>query len=340
MEFLKRHKYLYYLLLISVPLLVMLGSLFVGRYPVGAGDVLGSLTSVFNGADIDTGGPESRIILYIRLPRAILGMLVGGSLAVSGASLQGLFRNPLVSSGMLGVSSGAGFGAALAIILFGSSFMTIGFSFIFGLLAVIFSFMVGRIYNAKAHITLVLGGMVISSLFSAMLSFLKYVADPYDQLPAIVFWLMGSLASARYQDILISGIPMLVGCLGLMLFSYRINVLSMGEREAGTLGINVPAARIFVVVCTTLATAAAVSVSGSINWVGLIIPHMGRMIVGSDNRWLLPFTFSLGGCFLIVVDLISRSISGSELPLGILTAFLGAPFFIYLLYRTKAKGWQ
>ncbi len=323
-----------------LPPAVILGSLFVGRYPLSPEDILSVLIGINGIADESRYETLRSIILYIRLPRALLGMMVGGSLAVSGASLQGLFRNPLVSPGMLGVSSGAGFGAALGIILFGRTFMTPLIAFCFGLSAVAFSFLVGRIYNARAHITLVLGGMVVSSLFSAMLSFLKYIADPYDQLPAIVFWLMGSLASARYQDIFLAGIPMVAGCSGLLLFSYRINVLSMGDREASSLGVNVTHARIFVVLCTSLATAGAVCVSGSINWVGLIIPHMGRMIVGSDNRNLLPFSFVLGGCFMIAVDLISRSVSGSELPLGILTAFLGAPFFIFLLYKTRARGWE
>ena len=339
MVFLKSNKIIFYGILVAISLAAVFGSLFVGRYPVSAADVPASIWAFLSGKAPDDYSYAERIILFIRMPRALLGLFVGGSLAISGAALQGLFRNPLVSSGMLGVSSGAGFGAALAIIIFGVSPMTILLSFIFGIIAVLLSFMVGRIYVAKAHITLVLGGVVIGSLFSAMISFLKYIADPYDELPAIVFWLMGSLASARYQDILSSGIPMVIGIAGIFILSYRINVLSMGEKEANSLGINVPLDRMLIVIFTTLATAGAVSVSGNINWVGLIIPHIGRMIVGSDNRWLLPFSFVLGGCFLIGIDIISRTISGSELPLGILTAFIGAPFFIYLLRRTKARGW-
>ncbi len=329
---------LLYFLIPAAPLILIIISLCLGRYPIPVRDVFSALLNPFTGIRIDAR--TIGIVNYIRLPRAILAVMVGGSLAVSGTAFQGLFRNPLVSSGMLGVSNGSGFGAALAIILFGSNPSVYPFSFLFGGLAVVFSWFVGRIYKTASNITLVLGGIVIGSLFSAALSFLKYIADPYDQLPAIVFWLMGSLASARYKDILLAGIPMAAGCIGLFAVRYRINVLAMGEKEAQTLGVDIRITRIFVIVCATLATAGAVCVSGVIGWVGLIVPHMGRMIAGSNNRHLVPFSFSLGGCFLLVVDDLSRLISGSELPLGILTAFIGAPFFIYLLKKTKARGWQ
>ena len=326
-----------YWLIPAVPLLLILVSLCMGRYPIALREVLSVLMpgSVNLSADPRISG----VIRFIRLPRILLGFLVGGSLAVSGTAFQGLFRNPLVSSGMLGVSAGASFGAALAIILFGRSPVIFPFSFLFAGLAVFLSYLVGKIYRGSTGITLVLGGVVIGSLFSAMVSFLKYIADPLDQLPAIVFWLMGSLASARYKDILLAGFPMLLGSAGLFAVRYRINVLAMGEKEARTMGVNVPFMRLFLVVCATLATAGAVCVSGVIGWVGLVVPHMGRMLVGSDNRILIPFSFSLGGCFLIAVDDISRILSGNELPLGILTAFVGAPFFIYLLKKTKVKGW-
>jgi len=273
------------------------------------------------------------------MPRAILGAMVGGSLAISGAAFQGLFRNPLVSSGILGVTSGAGFGAALAIILFHATAPIYISAFFFGGLAVLLSFLIGRIYHTTPIIMLVLGGTIVSSVFSALISFTKYVADPTNELPSIVFWLMGSLASARYQDILVAGIPMLIGTLGLIAIRWRINVLSMGDKEAQTLGINTRVNKGIVIVCATLATAGAVCVSGIIGWVGLVIPHIGRMLVGNDNRLLIPTSFSLGACFLILVDNLSRIITGSEIPLGILTALVGGPFFVYLLKRTKGGGW-
>jgi iron complex transport system permease protein len=185
---------------------------------------------------------------------------------------------------------------------------------------------------------LVLGGTIVSSIFSALISFAKYVADPTDELPSIVFWLMGSLASARYQDILIAGIPMLLGILGLLAVRWRINVLSMGDKEAQTMGLNTRINKGIVIVCATLATAGAVCVSGIIGWVGLVIPHIGRMLVGNDNRVLLPASLSLGACFLILIDNMARMISGSEIPLGILTSLVGGPFFIFLLKRTRGEA--
>ena len=279
------------------------------------------------------------LIWDIRLPRAVLGAMVGGSLAVSGAAFQGFFRNPLVSSGILGVSAGAGFGAALAILLFHSTSMIYVFAFLFGGLAVLFSFLIGKVYNATPTITLVLGGVIVSSVFSALISLAKYVADPYEQLPAIVFWLMGSLASARYQDIAVAGIPMAVGVAGLLAIRWRINILSMGDREAHSLGINTTLTKAIVIVCATLATAGAVCVSGVIGWVGLVIPHIGRMLVGNDNRVLIPASLCLGAFFLVVVDGLGRALTGSEIPLGILTALVGGPFFVYLLKTTKGGGW-
>jgi len=279
------------------------------------------------------------IIWEIRLPRALLGSLVGACLAVSGTAFQGLFRNPLVSSGILGVSSGAGFGAALAILLFNTVAAAYPLAFVFGMTAVICSYLIGRLYSTTPAIMLVLGGVIVSSVFAALLSFVKYVADPYDQLPTIVFWLMGSLASARYRDILIAGVPMVMGVVGLVAVRWQINVLSMGDREAHALGVNTKLSKGIVIFCATLATAGAVCVSGVIGWIGLVIPHIGRMLVGNDNRVLVPVSLSLGACFLVLVDNLGRMITGSEIPLGILTALMGGPFFVYLLKKTKGGGW-
>lgn len=328
-----------YALLLLSPLVFIFISLFIGRYPLSVGAVTNVLWSklTLNGANLPN--KYESIVWQIRMPRAMLGALVGGSLAISGAAFQGLFRNPLVSSGILGVSSGAGFGAALAILLFNGTSYTYIFAFCFGGLAVLLSYLIGRVYNTTPAIMLVLGGVIVSSVFSALISFVKYVADPYDQLPTIVFWLMGSLASARYQDIMIAGIPMAVGIAGLVAIRWRINVLSMGDKEARTLGINISLNKGIVIICATLATAGAVCVSGIIGWVGLVIPHIGRMLVGNDNKVLLPASLSLGACFLILVDNLGRMISGSEVPLGILTALVGGPFFVYLLKKTKGGGW-
>lgn len=324
------------LALVFAPFACIVLSAFLGRYPLSPVEIFHAIVNRLSGVAPDVG---TNIVWEIRLPRAILGSMVGASLAVSGAALQGLFRNPLVSSGMLGVSAGAGFGAALAIVLFHNTFMIYLFAFLFGILAVALSYMIGRIYDTAPVIMLVLGGVIVSSIFSALLSLIKYIADPYVELPSIVFWLMGSLSSASYKSIMISSIPVFIGLAGLMLMRWRINVLSMGDREARSMGLNINLDRAVVIICTTLATAGAVCVSGIIGWVGLVIPHMGRIIAGNDNRILIPVSMSLGACFLVIIDNLGRIITGGEIPLSILTAIIGGPFFVYLLKKTKGGGW-
>ncbi|MEN8614442.1 iron ABC transporter permease [Dehalogenimonas sp. THU2] len=318
----------------------MLVSLFIGRYPLSVSEVLQALAFQLGLGNADVPATHINVVWDIRLPRAILGAAVGASLAVSGASFQGMFRNPLVSSNILGVSSGAGFGAALAIILFqGQAVYIYLFAFAFGLLAVVLSYMIGVTYKIAPTIMLVLGGVVVSSIFASLISLLKYLADPYDQLPSIVFWLMGSLATAQFSDILISAIPMAVGVLGLLLMRWRLNVLSMGDVEARALGVNVMISKSLAIFFATIATAGAVSVSGIIGWVGLVIPHIGRMLVGTNHNLLIPVSLSLGAMYLVLIDNIARTLTGAEIPLGILTSLIGGPFFIYLIKRTKARGW-
>jgi iron complex transport system permease protein len=186
---------------------------------------------------------------------------------------------------------------------------------------------------------LVLGGVVVSSIFSSLVSLLKYIADPYEQLPSIVFWLMGSMASARFRDIAISAVPMGVGMAGLVAMRWRINILSMDDKEAQALGVNIAFVKGLAILFATLATAGAVCVSGVIGWVGLVVPHIGRMLVGNDNTVLVPVSLSIGAGYLIIVDNVARTLTGSEIPLGILTSIIGAPFFVYLLKKTKGRGW-
>lgn len=332
-------KMLLVIFLLTVPIMVIFISLFMGRYPISPAETLRTLYQGITSGTNQPGNVNMDIIWQIRLPRAILGGMAGAALAASGTALQGLFRNPLVSSGMLGVSAGAGFGAALGIIFFKGTVMIYILAFFFGVTAVFFSYTIGRIYNSTPAIMLVLGGVIVSSIFSALLSLVKYLANPYEELPSIVFWLMGSLASASYSDIAISSVPVFAGITGLYLMRWKINVLSMGEREASSMGINVNLDRIIIVFCATLATAGAVSVCGIIGWVGLVVPHMGRIITGSDNRILLPASISLGACFLIIVDNIGRATTGTEIPLSIITAIIGGPFFVYLLKKYKGGNW-
>jgi iron complex transport system permease protein len=338
-------------LLAILPILFFIVSLCIGRYPVALRDVWASLFQALLGLTGQAPGTGSAsggsgvsadiyaVVVLIRLPRTILCVLVGSALAAAGVAFQGLFRNPLVSSGILGVSSGAGFGAALAILIFNSTLMSPIFAFTFGILAVGLSYMIGRINQTTPTITLVLGGTIVQSMFAALLSLTKYVADTESQLPAITFWLMGSLASTRTSDIWAAGLAMMIGMTGLMLLSWRINVLAMGDREALTLGLPVMQIKLLVIAGATLAAAGAVSVSGVIGWIGLIVPHIGRMLVGNDNRRLLPASMAIGACFLIAIDILCRTLTSSEIPLGIVTALVGGPFFIYLLRKTKGENW-
>lgn len=334
----KKNRLLYALIILS-PFILIFFTLFNGRYPIPLKDIPKILVYPFL-KDLNLSDNFYTIIWDIRMPRAVLSALVGSSLAVSGAAFQGLFHNPLVNSGMLGVSSGAGFGAALAILFFTrSSVYVYIFALIFGGVAVFLSYTIGRIYNTTPTIMLILGGTVVSSIFSALMSLVKYMADPLNKLPAITFWLMGSFASSTSQDIIIGAPPMVIGMVGLILMRWRINVLSMGDMEARTLGINSNLNKLIAITFATLSTAGAVCVSGTIGWVGLIIPHIGRMIVGNDNNLLMPVSCALGASFLVIIDNISRTLTTGEIPIGILTSLVGGPFFIYLLKKTKGGSW-
>ena len=320
------------------PLAFVVLSLFVGRYPISIPEAVNALLySVGLGWEQPTHEIYT-LVVQVRFPRALAAALVGAALAASGAAFQGVFRNPLVNSGLLGVSNGAGFGAALAIVCFAGGWAVYPSAFCFGVLAVFCSYQIARIYKSAPAIMLILGGTIVSSVFAALISFMKYVADPETQLPNIVYWLMGSLSSVGFKD-LWSGLPIGIGLVVLISMSWRINVLSMGDKEARAMGVDVHRDKLIVIAGATLSTAGAVCLSGVVGWVGLIIPHIGRMIVGNDNRRLMPVSLAVGSAFMVVIDLASRSIWPSEIPLGVLTALIGAPFFVYLLKKTKGGGW-
>ena len=317
------------ILLFVLPLAAVFVSLFFGRYHLSFSEVVFSLIRP------DNVSAASRVtVLQLRLPRAVAAAFVGASLAVSGAAFQSVFRNPLVNSGILGVSNGAGFGACLAIVFFGGGVYTYIFSFVFAVAAVLLSYFAGRISRVTTSITMILGGVIVGAFFSALVSIMKYVADPYSQLPSITFWFMGSFASVNYSHFY-ALIPMGLGLLLVFLSRWKLNVLSMGEREAASLGVDVRKAQIMIIGGATLCTAAAVCISGTIGWVGLVIPHIGRMITGNSNQKLIPVSISLGAGFMVIMDLLSRTLTGSEIPIGILCALIGTPFFVYLLKKTK-----
>lgn len=310
----------------------LLGSLLLGRYPVPLTELLGILGSKL-GLPIEpfwTAQMEAAV-WSIRLPRVLLSVLVGACLAAAGASYQGVFQNPMASPDILGASAGAGFGAALAILLGASSIgITLG-AFAASLLTVALVFTVSRHARGDRVLGLVLAGIMVSSLFQSGTSFLKLVADPNNQLPQITYWLMGSLSGAKWSDLGFVILPVLTGLIPLFLLRWQLNVITMGDDEARAMGVNAPRIRLFIVICSTLVTASAVSVSGMIGWVGLVIPHMMRRLVGSDYRFLMPASMLGGGIFLLVVDNVSRNASASGIPIGILTAFIGAPFFLWLI---------
>jgi iron complex transport system permease protein len=271
------------------------------------------------------------------LPRILSSAIIGAALSLSGLSYQGMFKNPMVSPDVLGTSAGAGFGASLAILL-GLSYFTISFiSFAFGLLAVILvTFISSKIMNQRT-LALILGGIMISSLFSSATSFVKLVADTDNTLPAITYWLMGSLASVRKSDVYFLLIVTVIGAIPLFLLRWKLNLLTLDEDEAMSLGINTILLRKIVIVCATLMTSASICVGGHIGWIGLVIPHFTRMVVGCDYRVSLPVSILMGSSFLMLVDTISRSLLTSEIPIGILTSFIGAPFFLYLMIREAKK---
>jgi iron complex transport system permease protein len=316
-------------------LILVLFSICLGRYPISVADFL----SFWSGKNSD---PRLSIIIFnIRFPRIVAAIAIGGTLSISGAAYQGLFKNPMVSPDILGVTSGAAFGAALAILF---SLPVAGIqllSFLGGIGAVFFAVSISKSIG-KTHdvvLVLVLAGIIISSLFSALLSLIKFVADTDSKLPAITYWLMGSLSSIRNEDLLVVIPILIVSIVPLLLLSWRINVLSLGEDEARSIGLDTSKLRIVIIICASLSTACIVSISGIIGWVGLIIPHLSRFIVGPNHKILLPVSFLIGGIFLLIVDDIARSVSSVEIPIGIITSIIGAPCFLYFLKKSSKKTW-
>ena len=315
----------------AVFLAVLLGSLLVGRYTLSPGHLIHMLWTRISGGAADWPISDDKVVFAVRLPRVAAAALVGAALAVSGAAYQGMFRNPMVSPDILGASTGAGFGAAVAILLGAGYFGISAAAFCCGLLAVAAAWLVSRLSKADQAVALILAGMMISSLFSAGTSFVKLVADTQQQLPAITYWLMGSLSSIKDKDVLFLSIPVTLGMVPLLVLRWRMNLLTLGEEEAQSMGVNTRRLRGTVIVCATLLTSASVAVSGMIGWVGLVIPHFCRMLFGYDYRRLIPAGALFGASFLLIVDDIARLVTTGELPLGILTAFVGAPLFVYLI---------
>jgi iron complex transport system permease protein len=323
-----------------IPIIAFILSLTLGRYGIPLSQLFNIFTSKILNLSVTWPETLETVLFQVRIPRIIAAMMVGAALAAAGATYQGLFKNPMVSPDILGASAGAGFGAAVAILM---SFNVIGIqfsAFLIGLAAVILTYTIASIIGKgdNAILVLVLTGMVISTLFSSFVSITKYVADPESKLPAITFWLMGALSSVSARDVMILIIPLVLGIVPILLLRWKLNVLSFGEEEAQAMGIDTRKIRVIVIICSTLLTAASVSISGMIGWVGLIIPHVARLVVGPNYKILLPASMLIGSTFLLLVDDVARSAFTVEIPLGILTAIIGAPMFIYLLIKGK-RGW-
>ncbi|MEZ0329244.1 MAG: iron ABC transporter permease [Dissulfuribacterales bacterium] len=317
------------------PVAAGMAAMFMGAYNLSASDVLSILLDwIFKGAS-QANRPEAAIVLDIRLPRILLAGLVGVALSGGGAALQGIFRNPLVDPYLLGISSGAAFGCALSVGFLPWLPVQVS-AFLFGMLAVVLTFFMASSQGEMLRLSLVLSGVVVSSFFTAMLSIVKFMVDP-DRLQSIVFWLMGSFSLSDWRSVRIALAGVVIGMLPVFLMRWRLNAISMGDDEARALGINIKTERMMLIGSTSLAVSIAVSVSGTIGWVGLMVPHLIRMISGPDHKRLLPMSMAGGAAFMIVADTISRGMSRLEIPVGIITALFGAPFFMYLMRRGE-KG--
>lgn len=321
------------------PLALALAALTIGRYEVSTAQVLAILGLPVIPAE-PAGVVAERVVLLIRLPRLLEALVIGAGLGLSGAALQGVFRNPLVGPQIIGVSTGAAFGGALAIFLGIGLAAMIGTAFFFGLGAMLIVFLLSRVDGRTPVLMLVLAGVVVSAFFGALTSLLTYLADPNDSLPAIVYWLMGSFAAATYPKLSAVTAVTLLGGAVLLALRFRINVLSLGDEEAQALGVPVEAVRWAVLLAVTAIVAGGVAVAGVIGWVGLVVPHLARMLVGPDHRLLLPAAALVGAGYMVLVDTLARSLTVAEIPLGILTAIVGAPVFAWLLRKTQAGGWK
>ena len=326
---------LYIAVLALVLLALALLSFVLGRYDVPFVQVERILLSRVAPLEKTWTDNMATAVLNVRLPRILLAGLVGCSLSAAGTAYQSVFRNPMAAPDILGASSGACFGAALAILLGFAHLGVTAMAFAASLATVALVYVLARRIRGNQVVNLLLAGIMISSLFSAGTSYIKLVADPTNQLPAITYWLMGSLSGARMKDVGFTLLPMALGLVPLLLLRWRINLLTLSEEESRSMGINTTVLRLVVILCATVLTAASVSVSGMIGWVGLVIPHLSRKLVGSDCRRLLPAAMLLGAIFLLAVDNVSRNLLAVEIPIGILTAFIGAPFFLYLMTRKE-----
>ena len=323
--------------LLALTIIAVLTAFCMGNYAISVGDVIKILFSPILKYPRTWTPMEKNVIFTLRMPRIIGAVLVGGGLALSGSSYQGVFKNPLVAPDLLGVSSGACVGAALAILL---NFHAVGvqiMAFVFGIATVALTTMIPRMVRNTSMTMLVLAGVIVGGLMTSILGIIKYLADAETQLAAITYWQMGSLSKITMADVYYIAPAMVVAIIIIFCIRWQLNILSLGEAEATSLGVKISTVRGIIVICATVLTASAVCMCGTIGWVGLVIPHFSRMLVGADNVRTIPAAFFLGAVFMLVIDTVARCITTMELPLSILTGIIGAPFYFYILKRQRMK---
>lgn len=312
----------------------------VGRYPIALSDLFAFGLALLGLGDMEQARYDllRNLILDVRAPRIAAAVLVGASLASAGAAFQAVFRNPLVSPSLLGVLAGASFGAAIGILLSGSWIIVQGLAFAFGIAAVVVALAIANLFGQASIIMLILGGIISGALFSALLTIVQYVADPTNELPVIVYWLMGNLGSARVDQLLWATPPILIGVMIMSVLGRALDAMSMGDDEAHTLGVPVVFVRYTIIALATMVSAMTVSMVGIVGWIGLVIPHIARLVIGPLNSRLIPAAALLGAAFLVHADILSRTLSGIEIPIGIVTELIGIPIFILVLRRVR-RGW-
>ena len=325
--------------LIALIIIAFFTAICVGRYKITVPEVLrifGARLGI--AADSVTADKKAEgVIFTLRLPRTIGALLVGGALALSGAAYQGVFKNPLVAPDLLGVSSGACVGAATAILLNLNSFGVQSLAFIMGIATVALTMLIPRLLKNSSMTMLVLSGVIVKGIMDSLLGIIKYLADPETQLASITYWLMGSLTKVLTSDLWAIGPVIVVGSVIIILLRWRINILSLGDNEAKALGVNIKVVRGVIILCSTLMTACAVCLCGTIGWVGLVIPHLSRIVAGQDNTRSIPVSFLMGAIFMVLIDTLSRVLTATEIPLSILTGIIGAPFYIIVLTGQRMK---
>jgi iron complex transport system permease protein len=330
----KKYKKTRNLLLILLPILGAVICLGIGRIYISPWEIVKSLYSIVTQGAQSVAPQTFSVLINVRLPRILLALICGAGLSVSGAAFQSIFANALATPDTLGVAAGSSFGAALALFLGAGLFVTQLIGLAAGLAAVLLTYVISRRQGVLSIIMLVLTGLVVSALFEAGISILKFMADPNAKLPAITFWLMGSLANISYRSLLLACPFIISGIVILFVLRWRLNILALNEDEAKAMGVNLKLMRVIVALGATMITAACVSLCGQVGWVGLLIPHVCRMLFGNNNRDVIPASISLGAIFLLVIDTVARAATAAEIPISILTAIIGAPLFIILLRKT------